>query len=256
MAFTTASEPLLIRAENVGLSFLDRSHVSASWRDLFVNHGFILKNPDSSAVVQVLNQISFDAKQGERIAFIGRNGGGKSTLCNCIAGFFKPQKGQLAVNGRVRLLADLSVGIFPELTGRENTHILTRLMFDEKEENWQERAEEAMEFSELGDHLNRPYKTYSQGMKARLYLSLASRQRTDILIFDEVFDGTDAVFQKKLQKRLTDLIDNCGVTIMVSHSVEQLRSVCHRGLVLEQGRLVFDGPINAALDFYAGTTSK
>ena len=251
MRSTISSNLTCLEARNLSLTFIDRSLAAPSWRDLFIDLTR-LRGHRRTPQFEALQEISFAANDGERIAILGKNGSGKSTLGGCLAGAYAPQGGELHIGGTVRVIADLSLGIYPELSGRENAQILAQLLYP-AEIRRDHLIEEALDFSELGADLNRPYRFYSQGMKARLYLSIASARAPDILIFDEAFDGTDFFFQKKVHARLMKMIEAARVTVMVSHSFDQLRAVCRRGLLLEQGRLLADGPLEQVIRTYTGT---
>src|SRR5262249_15637671 len=152
-----------------------------------------------------------------------------------------PTSGKVTVRGRTRAIFDTSVGIFPELTGRENARILVQFMYPDEYRQHDEIIEESLEFSELGKFVDMPFKMYSNGMQARLCLSLVSAVAPDLLILDEVFDGADKFFRAKISGRVVRLIEDSGAVIFVSHSMDQLAKVCTRVIYLRENKLFFDG---------------
>jgi ABC-type polysaccharide/polyol phosphate transport system ATPase subunit len=149
----------------------------------------------------------------------------------------------------MRSVFSTSVGVQAELSGRENAHLLSEFMFPERRDKRQ-LVEEALEFSGLGHHVDSPFRLYSNGMQARLFLSLISAAPCDILILGEVFDGADHVFAEKISARMRDTIQRSGLVLFVSHSEEQVRRLCNRLLLIEAGRLVFDGGVEEGLRRY------
>lgn len=239
---------VMIDIHSASLSFLDRTYQASTLRDYFVTK--LTSRWTETRRFSALKEVTFTACRGERVAVIGRNGSGKSTLCNTIARHYRPQTGRVEIKGRVRLVSDFAAGIFPELTGRENAQLLANLIYSGSRAEKRSLAEEAARFSELGPHLDRPFKTYSLGMRARLYLSVISARAPDILIFDETFDGTDTFFKEKMRERLVRVINQTPVVVMVSHSFEHLRHWCQRGVLMSEGEIAFDGPLEDGIGAY------
>lgn len=221
-----------------------------SWRDRFVS---VFKGAAQGRVssLRVLDQVRFAVNAGDRVGLIGRNGAGKSSLCRCVMGIMKPDAGKIDLQGRVRGVFDPTLAVNPELTGRENARIMARFYYpwvtDQKA-----LIQEALEFSELGKFLDAPFKTYSNGMQARLCLSIVSAVATDLLILDEVFGGADLSFQKKITSRFMNLIQRSSALIFVSHQPDQIRDICNRLLILSGGKLVYDGGVEQGLAMYEG----
>lgn len=252
--------PSISTSDNTNLIEVDRLHLIFStsiyrpWtlRELFTRStqaplDLLATNKDR---VHVASDISFVVGRGEIVGLIGINGSGKTSLCRCIAGMYVPTQGNVRVMGQVRAIFDTGIGIQPELTGRENAHLLSHLLYPEDKRR-ADLVDDALEFSGLGRFIDVPYKVYSNGMQTRLCLSLLSAKPADILILDEVFDGADTFFKNKIAERIKDLIKNSGAVLFVSHSPAQLRDVCTRAIVLNQGKLAFDGTVDAALAFYS-----
>ena len=243
----------LITIKNMNLSFRLQYHRTDSLREIFIN---FTKSPFKSVfgdrdVLHVLQNINLTVNKGERIGIIGVNGSGKTSLCRVICEMYRPDSGKILINGEIRAIFDTSIGIQPELTGRENAQLIGRLMFSKmKKAQLVSLVEEALEFSELDNFVDIPYKYYSKGMQARLCLSLISAKACDVLILDEVFDGADTFFQKKISNRVLKMIKNSGAVIFVSHSPDQIRSACNRVIVLNDHRIHFDGGVEQGLEIY------
>ena len=187
-----------------------------------------------------IGPVTVDFNEQEVVGIIGRNGAGKSTLLRLIGGVFPPDSGEIHLNGVVSLLAGVGVGFSGNLTGMENTYLYASLM-GWKKKQIDEKIDDILEFSELGHHFERPIRTYSSGMKARLGISVATAFKPDILLIDEVLGVGDASFRKKSEKRVRDMIDGSGTVIMVSHSQGLMMEICDRIILMEQGEILAVG---------------
>jgi len=248
---STLDSEIILKVENVSLHFELEHFQQKDMRDMFISAithpiDFIFKPQE---ILMVLDDISFDIKRGMRLGILGINGAGKTTLCRCIAGMMVPQKGKIISQAEIRAIFDTGTGIMPELTGRENARLLARLFFPDVKD-LHPLVNEAIEFSELGHFIDIPFKQYSKGMQARLMLSLISARSSDILILDEVLDGADVFFQQKLSVRMHNFIKASGATVFVSHSPEQIRSVCDSVLVINKGKIGFMGEVEQGLEYY------
>lgn len=253
----TSERRLLIEVRNLSLHLNVPSYRAWTLRDQFVNWTRP-SNPANSTDANelgILNNISFAVREGDRIGVLGVNGVGKSTLCRCLIGTYNPTAGWIRRYGRIRGVFDTAVGVYPELTGRENARLLMHFLYPEVADRHEQLMAEALDFSELGKFLDMPYRIYSNGMQARLCLSLISCLHSEVLILDEVFDGADRFFREKISARILSIIAKSGAVIFVSHATEQILQVCNRVLVLNRGRLVFDGPVHDGLNIYAGMTT-
>lgn len=243
-----------VRIRGLGLHFRSKYYRTVTMRDLFIE---TVKNPWESLLRPaqtsvVFEDLNFDLYPGDRVGLIGVNGVGKTSLCRCIAGIYKPTKGTIEVAGECRAVFDTGIGIQPELTGRENAEILAELLFSVSREKQKELVEDAIRFADLGDYLDTPFKFYSNGMMARLCLSLVSAMPADVLILDEVFDGADQFFRKRIAQRVKDQIEKSGTVIFVSHSFDQIQDVCNRVILLNDRQIVFDGAPKEAYEVYCG----
>jgi len=199
--------------------------------------------------VPVLHDISFSVPRGQTMAIIGPNGVGKSTLLHMVAGLVEPSSGNVIVNGRVTSLLDLGGSFLPDLTGRENARFFHQIVGrGEGDANARERAIE--EFAEIGEFFDRPLHTYSSGMALRLAFASATCEDPDILLIDEVLAVGDARFQQKCYRRLHELRERGTTILLVTHVVQGLAGLCDRVLVLENGRIVFDGDPARGVDRY------
>lgn len=197
-----------------------------------------------------VNNLSFEIKQGEAVAFLGRNGAGKSTILKMITEVSFPTSGEIYVDGRVGALLELSAGFDPEFTGRENIYLKGHLL-GLKDSEIQQLEPDIVDFAALGDYIDQPVRTYSSGMKARLGFSINVNIKPDILIVDEALSVGDEEFRKKCTTRINDLLANKNITLMfVTHSIAVAKSFCKRGIVMNSGKILFDGSIDEAAAAY------
>lgn len=202
----------------------------------------LIKNEIRYQEFWALKDISFAINQGDRLGILGLNGAGKSTLLKIIAGVLKASEGDLSIKGKIVPLLELGAGFDAQYTGVENIYLYGAVLGYPKE-FINKKFNDIVEFSELGEFIHVPVKNYSSGMKARLGFSIATIMDPEILILDEVLSVGDAKFRKKSEKRILDMF-NSGVTVLfVSHSVEQVRRICNRAIILDKGTLVADGPV-------------
>ena len=199
--------------------------------------------------IHALKNVSLDIQGGERVGLLGHNGAGKSTFLKAVAGLYPLSSGALQVNGEVRSLFDLSLGFEPDATGREN--ILYRgLLLGLTPSYMREIEAEIVEFAGLGKFIDYPVKSYSAGMQVRLAFAISTSVGGDILLLDEVLGAGDASFMVKAKERIGELIELAEILVLASHDLNSLERLCHRGLVFHTGKLVFDGPIEAAIIEY------
>jgi lipopolysaccharide transport system ATP-binding protein len=199
--------------------------------------------------VPVLDDVSFSVSRGESVAVIGANGVGKSTLLHLVAGLLEPSSGIVTVNGRVTALLDIGGSFLPELTGRENARFYHRLIARGDDEPL-ERERRVEQFAELAEFFDRPVRTYSSGMFLRLAFACAAIEDPDILLIDEVLAVGDARFQQKCYRRLAELRERGTTILLVTHVMHGLTAICDRALVLDHGKLAFDGDPGRGVDRY------
>jgi len=196
-----------------------------------------------------LKHINLEVCQGEIFGILGRNGAGKSTLLKVISRVLAPSEGRIWIKGYISPLLQLGAGFHPELTGRENIYLNATLLGHSRLEI-DEKLEEIIAFAEIGDFIEAPIRTYSSGMQARLGFAVASAWTPDILILDEVLSVGDAAFQEKCFERMETFRDSGATVLMVSHSVEQVRTLCERALWLDHGEIQTIGTADEVCDAY------
>ena len=200
-----------------------------------------------------LKDVNFEIKKGERLGVLGLNGSGKSTLLKVVSGVLKPSAGSVATNGVIAPLLELGAGFNPEYTGRENIYLYGAVLGFTKD-FLDEKIDEIVDFSGLGEFIEVPIKNYSSGMKARLGFSIATVVEPDILILDEVLSVGDKKFRIKSENKIMSMFDK-GVTVLfVSHSLEQVVRLCDRAIILDSGRLVAEGPVDKVARIYKNMT--
>lgn len=243
-------EHAMLSIDKVCLSFPVRVQSSSSvkqspttlLRNLYIGRSSRQNKP-------ILKNITLTIHEGERVALLGHNGAGKTTLLHLFAGVYKPSSGSYARHGEIHGIFNTSVGFQIEATGIENIYLRGFAMGLSSYEI-QDILGQIIEFAALGDWIRQPIKTYSNGMRLRLAFSIATAIQPDILLMDEWLGAGDARFIKKAQLRLLDRVRDSRIMVLASHNVNTVRSLCSRGIVLQSGELVFDGPINDAIQFY------
>jgi lipopolysaccharide transport system ATP-binding protein len=204
---------------------------------------------------QVLSNISLTINKGEKWGLIGKNGAGKSTLLSILSGITKPSTGNIYQFADVTQILDVGSNFIPDLTGRENVYQFLRLHFIDSEEI-KAKAELAFEFSEIGEYIDKPIKTYSNGMFLRLALSANIQFETTILIIDEVFSTGDAYFREKIKKYFNEKIGNNLTILFASHNANELLDYCTHCIWLEKGKIVKSGLVEDVLQAYYYEISK
>ncbi len=202
-----------------------------------------------------LRDINFDIKKGERLGVLGLNGSGKSTLLKIVSGVLKPTTGTVTTRGTVAPLLELGAGFSKEYTGRENIYLYGSVLGFSKK-FLDEKFDEIVDFSGLGEFIDVPIKNYSSGMKSRLGFSIATVVEPDVLILDEVLSVGDKKFRRKSEKKIMDMFDN-GVTVLfVSHSLEQVQRLCDKAIILDGGHLVAQGSTEKVARIYKNMTDQ
>ncbi len=197
-----------------------------------------------------LDDVSFDVKTGERVGIIGRNGAGKSTLLKLISRVTAPSSGIIGLNGRVASMLEVGTGFHPELTGRENIYMNGAILGMSKREI-DRKIEDIIDFSECRQFIDTPVKRYSSGMYVKLAFSVAAHLDSEIMIMDEVLAVGDMAFQKKCLDKMSNVSKSQGRTILyVSHNMNTIRQLCDRCIVLDHGKLIYDGEVEKAIGRY------
>jgi ABC-2 type transport system ATP-binding protein/lipopolysaccharide transport system ATP-binding protein len=196
-----------------------------------------------------LKDVSFEVKKGEVFGLMGFNGAGKSTLLKIIAGVFKPTKGSVSTNGLIAPLIELGAGFDHESTARENV-MMNGAMFGYPPSFMESKYDEIIDFAELWDFEDVPIKKFSSGMTGRLGFSIATNVKPDILIVDEVLGVGDYKFREKCDKRIKEMIESGTTVLLVSHSIDTVKKLCSRALVLNKGTITALGPVAEVCKIY------
>lgn len=204
---------------------------------------------------EILSDISFELREGDRLALIGPNGAGKSTLLQTIAGVLNPSYGEICVQGHISALFHISVGQRRELTGRKNM-ILKNLLLGHTHEEIASRLDAMIEFAEIGEYIDRPMETYSQGMALRVAFAAATAFPPDILLMDEWLGVGDAAFRIKCQNRMNELVDHSGIIVLATHHQKLAQEACNLGLYIHEGKVIEYGSIEDCLTRYNEDTER
>ena len=243
-------ENVAISVKEAGMRFnLNQEHVDNP-KEYFIK---ILKRDLKYNEFWALKDVSFEVKKGERLGVLGLNGSGKSTLLKVVSGVLKPSTGKVQTRGVVAPLLELGAGFSPQYTGRENIYLYGAVLGYNKS-FLDDKFDEIVDFSGLGEFIEVPVKNYSSGMKSRLGFSIATIVEPDILILDEVLSVGDKKFRSKCEKKIMSMFDR-GVTVLfVSHSLEQVQRLCDKAIILDSGRLVAHGPVEKVARVYKSMT--
>ena len=211
--------------------------------------GRIDRNKDNRILVKALRDVTLDIRHGDRIGLLGGNGAGKTTLLRVLAGVYEPVSGNVQINGRVSPMFDVGLGLNPDATGYENI-MLRGLYMGMKPAEVAKHTEEIVEFTELGDYLAMPVRTYSAGMTLRLAFAVATCAQPEILLMDEWIVAGDSHFINKAHARLESFINKSSVLVLASHTETLLRQWCNKLILLDHGNVIRVGPPDEVIAFY------
>ncbi len=211
--------------------------------------GAIRAEDNRITFIRALEEVSFELSSGDTLGLIGHNGAGKSTLLRVLSKIYTPAIGDIKIKGRISSLLDLGLGIDSESTGFENIY-LSGLLRGLSRKDIDAKKDDIAEFSELGDYLAMPVRTYSSGMQLRLAFSIATCFSPEILLLDEVMGVGDASFVEKSKQRMSELVAQSDIVVFSSHSVELIRKFCTKALWLEKGHVKLLGPVDTVLAAY------
>lgn len=204
---------------------------------------------------KALDDVSFNVKKGEAIGIIGHNGAGKSTLLKLLSRVTAPTNGTISYNGRIASMLEVGTGFHPELTGRENVYMNGAILGMTKDEI-SKKFDQIVEFAEMEKFIDTPVKRYSSGMYVKLAFSVAAHLDSEIMVMDEVLAVGDMKFQKKCLRRMSDAANKEGRTVLyVSHNMHTIRQLCERCIVLEKGKVIFNGEVEKGISLYLGNNS-
>lgn len=216
---------------------------------------FLYKDKQWYKEFKALKNVSFEVPKGSTVGILGKNGSGKSTILQIIAGTLAPTAGNVQVNGKIVALLELGSGFNPEFTGRENV-LLNATIFGIQMKEMDEKYKEIVEFADIGDYIDQPVKTYSSGMFARLAFAVAINMEPDILIVDEILAVGDISFQAKCVSKLRRMKDEGLTLLFVSHSVDAMKSLCNTAILLERGTLIEVGTAEAVSNKYLASVRE
>ncbi|HOB56710.1 MAG TPA: ABC transporter ATP-binding protein [Rhodoglobus sp.] len=241
----TESENVVIRVDDAGIRFRRNRRARRSFKDLFAGR----KRRTRPGEFWALRHVSFAVHSGEAIGVVGRNGQGKSTLLKLVAEVILPDEGRVQVAEGVAPLIEITGGFVDDLSVRDNV-FLTAGLHGMTRAEISDRFDEIIDFAEIRDFLDTPYKHLSSGMKVRIAFSVISRLEEPIILVDEVLAVGDKGFREKCYRRIEELLAGGRTLFFVSHNEKDLRRFCTRGLYLDAGSLVLDGPIGDVLERY------
>ena len=243
-----------IRVENISKRYTIGNTSNGSLRETIV--GLFSKNSsDNTEEFYALRDVSFEVKRGEAMGIIGKNGAGKSTLLKILSRITEPTSGRIEIDGRVSSLLEVGTGFHPELTGRENVFLNGTILGMTRTEV-KRKFDEIVDFSGVEKFLDTPVKRYSSGMKVRLAFAVAAHLEPEILIIDEVLAVGDAEFQKKCLGKMEDVTEEGRTVLFVSHNMGAVVNLCKRGLLLSEGKVVFNGNTDKAIEKYLDIHAK
>jgi lipopolysaccharide transport system ATP-binding protein len=228
-----------IRASGIIIDFPVYGAGSRSLKKTFIRAatgGTLAKDAADHIVIRALNNVSFEIREGERVGLVGHNGSGKTTLLRVIAGAYEPVSGEIEVRGRVASMLSISLGMDADATGLENLYLRGAIMGLRRHEI-DPLVADITEFSELGDYLHMPLRTYSSGMAMRLAFAISTSVSADIVIMDEWLSVGDAAFFEKAQDRLRRLVDEAKILVLASHDEQLIRRSCNKLMRLDHGEL-------------------
>lgn len=244
-AATGATAPSVIEVTDAGIRFKRNRRARRSFKDLFAG----TSRRSRPGEFWALRNVTFSVTAGEAIGVVGRNGQGKSTLLKLVAQVILPDAGSIGVHGGVAPLIEITGGFVDDLSVRENV-FLTAGLHGMRRAEIEERFDEIIDFAEIGDFLDTPYKHLSSGMKVRIAFAVISRLEEPIILVDEVLAVGDKAFREKCYRRIEELLTGGRTLFFVSHNEKDLKRFCTRGLYLDKGALVLDAPIGEVLARY------
>lgn len=250
---SNSEEQISVEVKNISLSYDMEKDKIDNLKEYFIRT--IKRNKDTKTKFQALKNVSFKVYKGEKVGIIGYNGAGKSTLLKVITGIYYPDEGEVNVNGKISPLLGLGSGLDPNYSGRENIYLNGAVLGYEKS-FIDGKYDEIVEFSELGEFIEYPIKNYSNGMLAKLVFSIATIVDPDILIIDEILSVGDVNFARKSGDKMKSLMDGKTTVLLVSHSINQIRSLCDKAIWIDKGELREMGEVNKVCDNYLKDAEK
>lgn len=237
---------MTLKLENVSVRYKKGDFKSVGLKEYVLRR---IKGQYKVSWFLAVNNVSFELQDGDMLGIIGKNGAGKSTLLKVITGIMRPSEGTVNVKGNIASLLELASGFDNEMTVKENT-FLRGAMLGYTKEFMKQKYDEIIEFAELQDFQDSKFRQLSSGMKSRLAFSIASLVQPDILILDEVLSVGDGAFRKKSEDKMREIMKQGATTLLVSHSIVQIRRLCNKALWLDKGKMVAFGDTKDVCDRY------
>jgi len=237
----------MIKANEISMKFNLGIEKNFSMKQAFIN--MLSRKKKDKSYFWALDNVSFEVEKGEVVGFIGNNGAGKSTLLKIVAGVMKPTSGNMEIKGNICPMIELGAGFDYELTARENIY-LNGAVLGYSKDFIEKKFNDIVEFSELQEFLDAPVRNFSSGMVARLAFSIATIVDPEILIVDEILSVGDIAFQQKSEMKMKSMINGGTTVLFVSHSIEQIKSLCNRVVWLEHGKVRKIGPAKEVCEEY------
>jgi teichoic acid transport system ATP-binding protein len=248
-ALSNGEVPLAVKVDDLSITYRTTFERKPTLKQALIRFG---RGQRTVKEIEAIKSVSFDVRNGTAMGIIGSNGAGKSTLMRAMAGILPPTSGSIEVWGRASTLLALGVGFNKNLSGRENI-ILGGLASGLSRREVEERAEEVAEWTELGDFIDMPMRTYSSGMSARVEFSVAVHMKPDILMIDEALSTGDAHFREKANAKMAELRDSARAMFLVSHGLGSIKEMCNEAIWLDRGKLMMRGEpakvVNAYMKF-------
>jgi ABC-2 type transport system ATP-binding protein/lipopolysaccharide transport system ATP-binding protein len=257
-AQTMSAREVELTLENVSVSFPIYHGGSRSLKKNLLfrgSGGHMASDANHRIVVEALRNVSLKLQAGDRVALVGANGAGKTTLLRVMAGVHEPLSGIVKSRGRISPMFDIALGIDSEISGYDNIR-LRGLILGLTAKEIEERMGDIVEFTELGDYLDIPVRTYSSGMMTRLTFAVATCFAPEILLMDEWIMAGDAGFLTKAQHRVETFVSKASILVLASHNLETCRRFCSRGVWMDQGMVKAEGPIDSVLDAYTAKAEQ
>jgi len=240
---------LVVELENVTLKYAKSTNFNLKRFFLSKHERSRVVSNSNASREDALSDVSIKFYEGDIVGIVGRNGAGKSTICKVLSGVLEPTTGKFHSNLGIGALLSLKSFFTKELSGLDNIYLIGALLGKNKKEI-EDKIEDIIDFSELGDSIHKPTETYSSGMVSRLAFSIATSYRSDILIIDEVLSVGDKYFKEKCNARMKSIMKESKLIIIVSHSDSDIKNMCNRAIYLDKGKVLLDGSVDEVLSKY------
>jgi ABC-2 type transport system ATP-binding protein/lipopolysaccharide transport system ATP-binding protein len=240
-----------ISLKNVSVEYKIYNSKNRSFRQKILNSvgGLVNAGLDGTTVISAIKNINLELRSGDRIALIGHNGSGKSTMLKMLSGIYEPVSGVAEISGRVTSLFDMTMGMDFELTGKDNI-ILKGILLGHSLREIKKIIEDVVEFSELEDYINLPMRVYSSGMVLRLAFGIITSFKPEIILLDEIIGVGDEKFAERAKSRMNKMLSTASILVIASHSKELILEYCNKGILMKNGEIIQKGPITEVLENY------